>query len=72
MATSGLPALAFRWVDTLRQGAIDDLWSMAEPQFRLGLALMWIWHTASNSIRNSTLAKTVDSPENSAMGGGWW
>ncbi len=44
MAQSGLPALALAWVGAVRRGDIDSVWLMTDPQFRLGLAQMWIWH----------------------------
>ncbi len=44
MAQSGLPILALQWVDAVRQGDVNMVWEMADPQFRLGLVQMWIWH----------------------------
>jgi hypothetical protein len=44
MAASGLPQLAFGFVDALRRGDAEAVWIMSDPQFRLGLVQLWITH----------------------------
>lgn len=44
MAQSGLPALAFGWLNALRRTDADEVWRLNDPQFRQALTQMWIWH----------------------------
>lgn len=42
MAASGLPAVAFTWLEAMRRRNADEVWRVTDPQFRLCLVQIWI------------------------------